>query len=284
MRQGQFSPPVISVALIAIFSGCSESARPEDPGARKVAEEQIIQLEKEWTEAGPKGDIGLFERIASDDYVIVDVDGSIRTKQAEIANFRKEKQTGQTMDDVKVRVYGDMAVVVGRFTIAGTYAGESNNFAARFTDVWFKRDGRWRVASSQNTMLPEVAADGTHSQSSTAEEASNSAMGTQESDALVINRERQIWEALKHKDKAGASQLLADDLTTMGPDGRFSRAQWLEQFDDQYTVDDYKMSDIKVLRPSATTVLLLYDSTCKGAGAVSATGRSSSSLLPTRWM
>ncbi|MBV8146082.1 MAG: nuclear transport factor 2 family protein [Gammaproteobacteria bacterium] len=258
---------LVSIALVAAFEGCSRPATPDDPAKERAAEEQILQLEKEGVEAGPRGDIGAFERVASDDYVIVDVDGSLRTKQEEIENFRKEKQTAQTMDNVKVRVNGDAAVVVGRFTIAGTYDGEPNNVAGRFTDVWFKRGGRWRLVSSQNTVLPD-AGDASHSEAtSAAAEKSSSAAGKQESDTSFINREREIWEALKHKDKASASRLLADDLTAMGPEGRFNRAQWLQQFDDQYTVDDYKMRDIKLLRPNPTTVILLYDATCKGTGA-----------------
>jgi ketosteroid isomerase-like protein len=121
-------------------------------------EDQLIQLEKQWAEAAVKGDVGFFERIATDDYLIVDCDGSVRNKQQEIANARQEAQTSQTVEVLKVRVYGRSAVVVGGFTIAGTYAGQANNLSGSFTDVWIKPNRTWRLVSTQNTCKPTFGA------------------------------------------------------------------------------------------------------------------------------
>jgi ketosteroid isomerase-like protein len=128
---------------------------PKASHAAFRTEDELVQLEKQWAQAGPKGDVGFFDRIAADDYVIVDVDGSVRNKRDEVANFRKEKQTSQSVDDMRVRIYGETAVVTGRFEITGTWNGQPNNFSGRFTDVWVIRDGRWQVVSTQNTSLSD---------------------------------------------------------------------------------------------------------------------------------
>ncbi len=85
-------------------------------------------------------------------------------------------------------------------------------------------------------------------------------------DQFFIEKEKEVWEALKHKDKAAANRLLADDFVGMYDFGFFNKSEWVKQIDDQYTVDDYTIMNPKVLHPSPTTALLLYTSTCKGTG------------------
>jgi len=87
------------------------------------------------------------------------------------------------------------------------------------------------------------------------------------SDQFFIEKEKGVWETLKHKDKATATRLLADDFVGMYDFGFFNKSEWVKQIDDQYTVDDYTIMDPKVLHPSPTSALLLYTSTCKGTGA-----------------
>jgi hypothetical protein len=85
-------------------------------------------------------------------------------------------------------------------------------------------------------------------------------------DSFFIAKEKEDWEALKHKNKAAASRLLADDFVGMYDFGFFNKSEWVKQMDDQYTVDDYTIENAKLVRPSANTVLLLYNSNCKGTG------------------
>lgn len=86
-------------------------------------------------------------------------------------------------------------------------------------------------------------------------------------DSFFLAKEKEVWEALKNKDKASADRLLADDFVgIIGDGGVFTRAEWLKQIDGQYIIDAYAIEDPKLLRPSPTTALLLYRSTCKGTG------------------
>jgi hypothetical protein len=238
-------------------SRANESARQKGPNSLTAdglpmirAKDQLIQLEKQWAEAEVKGDTGFFERIAASDYVIVDCDGSVRNKQQEIENSRQETQTSSTVEDLKVRVYERSAVVVGKFTITGTYAGQPNNLSGSFTDVWIRPDRTWKLVSTQNTCKE---AEG--------------AQDLKPPDSFFFAKEKEVWEALKHKDKAAATRLLADDFVGMYDFGFFNKTEWVKQIDDQYSVDDYTIENPKVIHPSPTTALLLYTSTCKGTGA-----------------
>ena len=47
------------------------------------------------------------------------------------------------LDDLKVRVIGDTAVVHGLDTEKTTYKGKDVSGQIRFTDIFVKRDGKW---------------------------------------------------------------------------------------------------------------------------------------------
>jgi len=52
-----------------------------------------------------------------------------------------------------VRVYGDVAVVVGRWRARGTNAGRAFDYAARYGAVWVRHEGEWRMVSDQSTPI-----------------------------------------------------------------------------------------------------------------------------------
>ena len=54
-------------------------------------------------------------------------------------------------EDVKVRQFGDTAVVTGH---AKLHVGD-NKFEARYLDVYAKRNGAWQMVAWQSTRLPD---------------------------------------------------------------------------------------------------------------------------------
>jgi hypothetical protein len=219
-------------------------AKSED--REKDAEKELLQLEKDFATATLKHDRAFSDRILADDWINVHEDGSVGTKQGDAAH--KSEYDTATFDDIKVRVYGESAVTVGNYSVGWTEGGRHSAVSGRFTDVWMKRNGRWQIVSSQNTPIPETNA------------------AEFPPDSFFIAKEKEDWEALKHKDKAAATRLLADDFVGMYDFGFFNKSEWVKQMDDQYTLDDYTIEGPKVLHPSPTTALLLYTSTCKGTG------------------
>jgi hypothetical protein len=84
--------------------------------------------------------------------------------------------------------------------------------------------------------------------------------------SFFIAKEKEDWEALKHKDKAAATRLLADNFVGTYDFGYLTKSEWIKQIDEEYMVEDYTIENAKLLRPSANTALLLYTSKCKGTG------------------
>jgi ketosteroid isomerase-like protein len=56
-------------------------------------------------------------------------------------------------DDMKVRVYGDEAVVTGRNTTKGQFKGRDISGQYRWTDTWAKRNGRWQCVAEHDSKI-----------------------------------------------------------------------------------------------------------------------------------
>ena len=82
------------------------------------AEQEIKQLMSEIDEAHRQSDAAVFDRIWADDYVLTDWRGSVKNRAEALAEWKggEHKYESYQSDDIKVRVYGDTAVVAARVT------------------------------------------------------------------------------------------------------------------------------------------------------------------------
>ncbi len=117
--------------------------------------EAVLQTEREWVEAHLRLDLATLARIMADDYVIIAENGSIVTREQALASYRDDARSWEVArsDELAVRVYGDTAVVIGRWTARGENNGKPFNYAARFMSVYVRRNGQWRMAAEQSTPI-----------------------------------------------------------------------------------------------------------------------------------
>jgi ketosteroid isomerase-like protein len=121
------------------------------------AEEELLKLEEAFSEAIVKNDLEGIGRLVADDWIIIDPNGEIvdRTRFFEV--IKSGALTHDTMDseDFRVRVYGDSAVVTGITRPKGKFMGQEFSTQERATDVFVKRDGRWRCVLTHLTRFPK---------------------------------------------------------------------------------------------------------------------------------
>ena len=150
---------ILSLALIlaiSTLSGMAQKATKAKAGGGS-AEDQLESLEKERAQAVIKGDTAALDKMTADDYVLTDVNGKVRTK-AETMDAIKSgviKVTSNDVDDLKVHVYGNTAVVTGRSDAKGTIDGKEIGGPVRFTRVYVKRNGTWQSVAFQQTKISE---------------------------------------------------------------------------------------------------------------------------------
>ena len=119
------------------------------------AKEEIRALEHARNEAIVHGDAATLESMTSDDYTFVTLRGELRTKAEIVKGFSTGafKYESREISGLKVRVYGNAAVVTGRSSQKGTEDGKDYSGAYRFTRVYVKQDGRWLTVALQATLI-----------------------------------------------------------------------------------------------------------------------------------
>lgn len=102
-----------------------------------------------------KGDRAFVDGLLADDWTSTDYRGRIWTKANVLALFDPggPKFRRVEVDVDKVRLFGEVAVVTGRSLSAGLIDDRDIEVVQRYTDVFVRRDGRWRVVASQGTQV-----------------------------------------------------------------------------------------------------------------------------------
>ena len=119
----------------------------------KSVEDTLIQVEHDWGNALLKADVAAWSRFLGDDWVLTYSDGSLVTKPMALADLKEGALRIESfrLDDMKVRVYGDTAVVTGQITEKSKFRDKDTSGVRRFTDVFVKRDGRWQAVASHES-------------------------------------------------------------------------------------------------------------------------------------
>ena len=125
------------------------SLSPVLPAVAGDDTQQLLSLEHRWLDASMQRDIPALHDILADDFIDVTYKGGLRNKADHLQSSLAPSKTRQSLDELKVRFYGDTGIVTGLNTIValdGSFTAE-----IRFTDVFVKHDGRWQAVSAQET-------------------------------------------------------------------------------------------------------------------------------------
>ena len=118
---------------------------------------ELLRLEKTGAAAIVSADIKALGEFFSPDWKIVDSDASMMDRERLFKEMKAGALTFASYDqgDLEVRIYGDAAVVIGTGKSKGAWNGESFTSHERFTDVFIRRDGKWRCVSTHTSEFPE---------------------------------------------------------------------------------------------------------------------------------
>jgi len=102
-------------------------------------------------------DIAALGALVTDDYLLVNSDATTQDKRSYLADFEMPdfRIDPFTIEQPTYRVDGDTAVTGGLMTLRWTQAGRQESRGLRIGHVWVKQDGRWRIAYTQLTRVPD---------------------------------------------------------------------------------------------------------------------------------
>jgi ketosteroid isomerase-like protein len=149
--------PALFIAVLVLTVAPMGVGQEQRGSHRPIVEEAIKKLDNERIQAQIHADATALDRIYAADFIGVGPSGIVRTKPQVILDFTSGdlRFRSITTDDVQVRVYGDTAVETGFSTMIGQDKGKTVPRDTRFTRVWVKQQGRWRLVanhySSQTT-------------------------------------------------------------------------------------------------------------------------------------
>lgn len=105
-------------------------------------------------------DFATMGEVYADDLVYVHSSAVVDSKQSYFEAIKNGKYRYQTMrkEDVKVRVYGDAAVITGRATIDIVASGTPKVLRNVFVGVYAQRGGKWQMVHWSSTPIPQPAA------------------------------------------------------------------------------------------------------------------------------
>ena len=135
-----------------LLAAVSAHAQPQSQNQRVI--EEIRKVDRERIQAQVNADSVALNRIYADDFIGIGPSGTLRTKKDVLSDFTSGSLKFQsiTTDDVRIRVYGNAAVETG-LAMKGQDAGKVVPEENRFTRVWIKQGGRWRLVSNHYSNL-----------------------------------------------------------------------------------------------------------------------------------
>jgi ketosteroid isomerase-like protein len=143
---------VPALAATSIALGQEQGTSEEQ---RSKVEQEIRQVDGERIQAQISADAVVLDRIYADDFIGVGPSGTVRTKPQVLADFTSGNLKFQsiTTDEVQVRVYENTAVETGVSTMIGQDKGKPVPRDNRFTRVWVKQQGHWRLVANHYSLL-----------------------------------------------------------------------------------------------------------------------------------
>jgi quinoprotein glucose dehydrogenase len=132
------------------------------------AEQEIKDAERQFNEARARADVATLDRLLADDWTITHGDGTIDSKARYLADLRSGARKFDYVkgEEITVRLYGETAVAAGLTDSRVLFNGQPTGGPLRFTRVYVKRDGRWRMLVSHATRR-QVASTSTSSRDAT---------------------------------------------------------------------------------------------------------------------
>ncbi len=116
-------------------------------------QEELLKLENEFARAVANNDADALDGILADDWIIVDPDGGIIDKARFLGVIRSGALSHESMESthLRVRLYGNSAVVTGLTTTKGKFMGQDFASCERATDIFVRQADRWQCVFTQLT-------------------------------------------------------------------------------------------------------------------------------------
>jgi ketosteroid isomerase-like protein len=120
---------------------------------------EIAALEAELRQAQLAADVPALDRLIDEDLLFTGPTGQLASKADDLAAHRTGtvRITSHEPEDMRVRwITDDVAAVALRTRLGGEVAGEPFAGTWRYTRIWARSNGRWRVVAGHVSQVPSA--------------------------------------------------------------------------------------------------------------------------------
>jgi hypothetical protein len=137
------------LALASIGQAAAQKSKDDSQ------DNKLLVMEHLWNEAQVNRDSRALDGMLGAAFVNTEYDGEVSDKIKFLADIKDPhfNLSNLTIQDLKVSMYADSAVVVGIYHTKGTYLGKPYEHVGRFTDTWVFTEGRWQCVASHTSLL-----------------------------------------------------------------------------------------------------------------------------------
>ena len=142
------------LATVCLLAGCASAG----PAAPTISEASLRAQADAWDAAIVRKQRDAIAANMAESFMQIGGDGRVADKAAFLEAITADKLVIQpyTVEEFRVRWYGDTALVTGRTDMHGSWDGKPFRSHYRFTDTYVhEADGRWRVVNVQTTEIAE---------------------------------------------------------------------------------------------------------------------------------
>ena len=137
---------------LLLFSISALAAAPKDADVEVMLKHQADA----WDLAIIHKDRKAIEANISARFMQIGSDGNKADKPGFVAALMDERLSisPYTVEDFQIRVFGDTALLTGTTDMHGSWDSKSFTSHYRYTDVYVRENGKWRVVNVQTTPIP----------------------------------------------------------------------------------------------------------------------------------
>lgn len=117
-------------------------------------EQEVLAVNRQWAEALEHGDLATLDRILSDDLIVTSGSGEVENKTKEMEENKLDSVTKYYFfktEDIRIRVYGNTAVLTGLCSWKIHEDGQDISDKRRYISVFVKEKNQWQIVAQQMT-------------------------------------------------------------------------------------------------------------------------------------
>lgn len=145
---------LLSLLLLSAGTAVAIGAPLPHPKRKDLFKEQVEQMEQDWRKAQLDGDLPVLDRMLSNDYIGITMNGQVVTKTQQLDRIRNRQIaiSKLDLDDVKVKLIGRTAIVTSLADVQGNMDGRPINGRFRYTRVYTRLpSGEWKITNFEAT-------------------------------------------------------------------------------------------------------------------------------------